>query len=237
MNLPHDHGPVDPHLQGYLQEAQAFDTATDLMKLMADGKRLQLFWLLCHCEECVVNLSAMLGLSSPSVSHHLRLLREAGLVERRRKGRETYYFAAHTTRAQILHDATEALLEMACPAGEFCDCPEHEGQLSQIRQVHDYLVENFSRRITTEALSERFHMSPTMLKSAFRRTYGKPLAQYMRHYRIQQGMHLLGHGQPVAQVARACGYESSSKFSEAFRAETGMLPKDWRKKEENPADK
>ena len=46
---------------------------------LSDSSRVRIFWLLCHCEECVIDLSAMVGMSSPAVSHHLRQLRESGL--------------------------------------------------------------------------------------------------------------------------------------------------------------
>ncbi|MDD6598560.1 MAG: ArsR family transcriptional regulator [Anaerovibrio sp.] len=31
-----------------------------------------MFWILCHCEECVLNIAALLNMSSPAVPHHLR---------------------------------------------------------------------------------------------------------------------------------------------------------------------
>jgi ArsR family transcriptional regulator len=42
-------------------------------------------------EVCVCELVADFGLSQPTVSHHLRILREAGLVESRRNGTWAYY--------------------------------------------------------------------------------------------------------------------------------------------------
>ena len=42
------------------------------------------------CEECVLNISAMLEMSSPAVSHHLRPLKNSGLIVSRREGKEVY---------------------------------------------------------------------------------------------------------------------------------------------------
>ncbi len=74
------------------------------------------FWLLSHQEACVINLAAMLEMSSPAVSHHLRSLTESGLlVNRRRDGKEVYYRAADTEESRLLHEIVERVMEIACP--------------------------------------------------------------------------------------------------------------------------
>lgn len=111
--LPHDHG---EHLEKMeLPETGTFQAAAECFRNLDDGTRLKIFWLLCHCEECVINISAMMNMSSPAVSHHLRQLRDAGLVVTRRGGREVYYRAADTSTAKILHETIEKILEIACP--------------------------------------------------------------------------------------------------------------------------
>ena len=66
------------------------------MKQLGDPSRLRIFWLLCHCEECVLNIAAIVNMSSPAVSHHLRLLKSSGLIVSRREGKEMYYRTADT---------------------------------------------------------------------------------------------------------------------------------------------
>ena len=115
-SLPHDHGqPMEQELQN-MPSVENFQTLSDIFKQLGDGSRLRIFWLLCHCEECVVNLSAMVGMSSPAVSHHLKLLRAAGLIVNRRAGKEVYYTAANTQQAQLLHHIIEDLVVIACPS-------------------------------------------------------------------------------------------------------------------------
>lgn len=115
IHLPHDHGqPLEALLQA-LPETEDFQMLADIFKLLSDGSRLRLFWLLCHCEECVINLSAMMGMSSPAISHHLKQLKDAGLIVSRRDGKEVYYKAADTPTTQILHDASEHLMAITCP--------------------------------------------------------------------------------------------------------------------------
>ena len=115
-SLPHDHGqPMEQELQN-MPSVENFQTLSDIFKQLGDVSRLRIFWLLCHCEECVVNLSAMVGMSSPAVSHHLKLLRAAGLIVNRRAGKEVYYTAANTQQAQLLHHMIEDLVVIACPS-------------------------------------------------------------------------------------------------------------------------
>ena len=119
--LPHDHGNGGRalKLKEIMDRAENFAAASGAMSLLADPSRLRIFWLLCHCEECVVNISAISGMSSPAVSHHLRLLKEAGLLRARRDGREVYYSAADTVLCRELHSVAERLLELeGCPMPE-----------------------------------------------------------------------------------------------------------------------
>lgn len=115
MQLPHNHGQRIEHELEAIPRSETFQAAASVFKLLDDGTRLKIFWILCHYEECVVNLSALMGMSSPAVSHHLHQLRESGLVTTRREGKEVYYKAACTEKAQFLHQTIEALMEIACP--------------------------------------------------------------------------------------------------------------------------
>ena len=66
--LPHDHGNAGrvEQLKKILDRTEKFSAAAEAMSLLADASRLRIFWLLCHCEECVLNISAITGMSSPA---------------------------------------------------------------------------------------------------------------------------------------------------------------------------
>lgn len=114
-HLPHDHGQKMEELLHALPNTESFQDLAEVFRQLSDGSRLRLFWILCHCEECVTNLSAMMGMSSPAISHHLRQLKNANLITSRRDGKEVYYKAADIAASQILHDAFEALMAIQCP--------------------------------------------------------------------------------------------------------------------------
>lgn len=63
-----------------------------LFKMLADESRLKILFALAQDRELHVNaLCKMLNEAQPSVSHHLTLLRLAGLVDARRDGRHSFY--------------------------------------------------------------------------------------------------------------------------------------------------
>lgn len=115
--LPHDHGSSALY-PAHTPDGEAFGTVAQIFKLLGDSTRVRIFWLLCHCEECVINLSAMMAMSSPAVSHHLKLLRAHGLIVSRREGKEVYYKAADTPLARQLHAMMESTMEITCPGAE-----------------------------------------------------------------------------------------------------------------------
>jgi len=113
--LPHNHDEASRKILENIPATEDFLALAELFRQLSDGTRLRLFWLLCHCEECVTNLSAMMQMSSPALSHHLRQLKAAGLIQSRRSGKEVYYKAVESRQAQILHDAFEDLMSITCP--------------------------------------------------------------------------------------------------------------------------
>jgi len=82
--------PIDPPLS-----ADAADDLASTLKAIADPARLRILSLLgTRGEVCVCDLTDPLGLSQPTVSHHMRVLHDAGIVERERRGKWVYYRAA-----------------------------------------------------------------------------------------------------------------------------------------------
>ena len=115
--LPHNHGKTDEsaNIREQLSNTNNFQIVADTFKQLGDTTRIRIFWLLCHCEECVLNISAMLQMSSPAVSHHLRPLKNSGLIVSRREGKEVYYRAADTEQGRLLHQMIEQVMEITCP--------------------------------------------------------------------------------------------------------------------------
>ena len=73
--------------------ADEADAAAQLFKALADPARVRLVNLLATSDEpvCVCELIPPLGLAQGTVSHHLKKLTDAGLLEREQRGRWAYY--------------------------------------------------------------------------------------------------------------------------------------------------
>ena len=102
-------------IQKQLSNVSDFQTVADVFKQLGDTTRIRIFWLLCHQEECVLSISTMLDMSSPAVSHHLRPLKNSGLIVSRREGKEVYYHAADNEQSRLLHQMIEQVMEITCP--------------------------------------------------------------------------------------------------------------------------
>jgi ArsR family transcriptional regulator, arsenate/arsenite/antimonite-responsive transcriptional repressor len=82
-----------PVLEGRLTKAGAEQLA-EAFKALADPARLRLLSFIAAQpagETCVCYLMKPLGLSQPTVSHHLRILFDAGLLDRERRGTWVFY--------------------------------------------------------------------------------------------------------------------------------------------------
>jgi ArsR family transcriptional regulator len=74
--------------------AEHADKIAGLLKALADPIRLRLMSLVAAGDEtCVCDLTAPFDVSQPTISHHLRVLREAGLVDCERRGTWVWYRA------------------------------------------------------------------------------------------------------------------------------------------------
>lgn len=240
--LPHNHGHKnEEQIMEHLPGEQEISGVSEAMKQLGDPSRLRIFWLLCHCEECVVNIAAIVGMTSPAVSHHLRLLKGSGLIVSRREGKEMYYRTADTELAQALHLIIEKIGKITCPhpAGEASPNPSDKesspgsrdsGQEEVIREIHDLITGNLQTRYTIEELSRKYLVNTSTLKTLFKSVYGMPIAAYMKQYRISRAAQLLRDTtHSIASVAASVGYESQSKFTAAFKDIMKMLPTDYRK--------
>lgn len=89
-----------------LSDEEAEATA-DLFRALADPARVRVLNLLATSDEpvCVCNLVEPLGLSQPTVSHHVKKLVDAGLLDRKQRGKWAYF--------SIRSDAAERLASVA----------------------------------------------------------------------------------------------------------------------------
>jgi ArsR family transcriptional regulator len=113
--------PPQPLLREPLSATEAANVAIKL-KALADPVRLQLFSAIAsHAggEACVCDISADVDVSQPTVSHHLRVLRDAGLLTSERRASWVYYAVVPETLrnlATVLGVDTEDFITTGKPA-------------------------------------------------------------------------------------------------------------------------
>ena len=88
--------------------------AVGVLKILANEYRLMLLCQLSQGEHCVGELQAELGIGQPTLSQQLAVLRNEGVVNTRREGKNIYYSVADTRTLEIL----VLLHRLYCPEGE-----------------------------------------------------------------------------------------------------------------------
>lgn len=74
-----------------LEDEATYLSLAETFRALADPSRARIIHSLAQQELCVCDLAAVVGLSEPAVSQHLRLLRALRIVRARREGRVVYY--------------------------------------------------------------------------------------------------------------------------------------------------
>ncbi|MCP8615652.1 ArsR/SmtB family transcription factor [Salirhabdus salicampi] len=91
-------------LKGKLQNKNTLSVAT-MFKALADDTRMKIAYILCQEEEvCVCDVANVIGSTTATASHHLRLLRNMGLAKSRKEGKLVFYsLDDHHVRQLILN--------------------------------------------------------------------------------------------------------------------------------------
>ena len=78
-------------VQQGLKFKKTFYLLAETFQALGDPSRVQIIWALSKGELCVGEMTDLLGMSQPAVSHHLRTLRNLRLVRVRKEGRTAFY--------------------------------------------------------------------------------------------------------------------------------------------------
>lgn len=228
FKLPHEHSDTQGAHALYTElcKSESFSAVSELFRQLSDPTRVRIFWLLSHREECVINISALLEMTAPAVSHHLKVMKDCGIIESRRDGKEVYYRIADSEECSLLHQMTEKIMKISCPARSR---GESETWEETIRKVHEYLLTHLGDRITIEALSRQFHVNATTLKVKFKEIYGDSIGSHVNEHRMEKAGELLKTtSDSVLKVGQLVGFSSQSRFTTVFREYYGVTPTQYR---------
>ena len=104
----------DPAARSHISAKEALQVA-DEFEVLAHPVRLQLLDVMARNEwrVCVCDLEAAVPVKQPTVSHHLKLLRAAGLIEREKVGLWAYYRINRPVFARLRERLTQTLAQFA----------------------------------------------------------------------------------------------------------------------------
>ncbi|MDR3052320.1 MAG: metalloregulator ArsR/SmtB family transcription factor [Coriobacteriales bacterium] len=103
MTQPHDHqedafcscsvihDDVIHQVKTGLTGDERLQQMAELFKVLGDPSRLKIINALLLAEMCVCDIAALLDMTQPAISHHLKVLRQTQLVKYRREGKVVYY--------------------------------------------------------------------------------------------------------------------------------------------------
>lgn len=132
--------------------------------------------------------------------------------------------------------AVELLYLLCCGGLRLSQMPsvyyQDRYQRDAIQQVNAYIHGHLAENLSIENLARRFRISPTVLKTCFCQTYGKPLHRYISTCRMERAAELLNTtALPVIQIASEVGYSSVSQFGAVFKQKYYLTPAQYRRRE------
>ncbi|MGW9021101.1 metalloregulator ArsR/SmtB family transcription factor [Leucobacter chromiiresistens] len=168
-----DCAPAATHAIG----AEAAAALTDSLKALADPLRLRMLSAIAtdpRGECCVCDLSELAQVSQPTVSHHLKVLKETGMLLSERRGTWVYYRIAPARRA-----ATAALLDAFAPA-VILEAPEVAVEREEALKTMDARVS----RLAEELADELTNLNRDLVVAIVRESY----ASLVRSAKLTQHM-------------------------------------------------
>lgn len=99
---------------------------------------------------------------------------------------------------------------------------------NNMSRLLQYMQQNYSSDITLSSLSSLIHVSEEYLVRCFKMQFDMTPMKYLGGLRIANAKRLLeSNTMSVSNVAAACGYNSNTSFTRAFKQQTGMSPKEY----------
>lgn len=96
------------------------------------------------------------------------------------------------------------------------------------RRVEEHVEAALGETIRLDDLARLAGLSPFHFQRMFRETFGLSPHAFTRRRRVERARDLLRAGEPVAEIAAACGFGDQSHFTRVFKSETGLTPAAYR---------
>ncbi|MCP1122341.1 transcriptional regulator [Bacillus sp. AFS018417] len=105
------HQEIVEQVQQTIPKDDSLSQVAELFKVLGDRTRTRILHALFEAELCVCDLAYLLGMTQSSISHQLRVLKQAKLVKNRKEGKVVYYSLADDHVIRIFEQAFEHVNE------------------------------------------------------------------------------------------------------------------------------
>ena len=102
--------------------------------------------------------------------------------------------------------------------------------LSRADRIACYIAQNYREPLTSRSIAAANGLHPNYAMNLFRQAFGATMTSFITQHRISHAQRLLvTTDDAILEIALAAGFQSLSRFNEAFKAACGCSPRDYRK--------
>ncbi|HEX9785217.1 MAG TPA: helix-turn-helix domain-containing protein [Opitutaceae bacterium] len=106
----------------------------------------------------------------------------------------------------------------------------HDASLNKVEQMACLIAQHYTEPLTVEDIAQAVNLHPNYAMSLFKKAFGTTLIDYLTHHRVSHAQRLLATTDlKIVDVAFASGFNSISRFNEAFRRDCEHSPRDYRR--------
>lgn len=146
----------------------AFDAMHDALRAVAEGTRLRILALLAEAELTVSDLTEILRQSQPRISRHLKLLAEAGLIERHREGAWAFFHMADRGDSAVIARLLVERLDINDPI-----IARDRERLAAVREARAEAAQNYFRAHAAEwDRLRKLHAADEAVEQAIQKALG-----------------------------------------------------------------
>jgi AraC family transcriptional regulator, melibiose operon regulatory protein len=105
--------------------------------------------------------------------------------------------------------------------------------LNKVERMACFIAQNYTDKLTVDQIGEFVDLHPNYAMNLFQKAFGTTLINYLTQHRVSHAQRLLATtDESVTEIAFQSGFNSISRFNDAFRRACGCSPRDYRKSHE-----
>jgi len=110
--------------------------------------------------------------------------------------------------------------------------PLQDGSLNKVEKIACLIAQRYLEPLTAELIGKEVDLHPNYAMNLFKKTFGTTLTDHITNHRVSHAQRLLvTSDQKILDIAMASGFNSLSRFNEAFRRSCGCTPRQYRNRQ------